>query len=121
MSKLKYDGIPVEINNMEYNLLFTVNVIDELEEHFEDDITSLKNWMLDGKKVRYKNLAYILYVLVKECIEIRKEDGKEAQDITLEKVRRHINTVNVGDYMLAITEAYIGSFLRTEEDEDPNK
>lgn len=120
---LKYKGEIVTINNKEYNILFTVNVIDNLEEHFKESISaeSLKKWLFKDKNIiNYHNLALILWTLVSENVEIKRFNKEECEDVQLEEVRMEINTVNADEYLVKIITAFLGSFKMGEED-CPNK
>lgn len=127
MSKLKPAGAKLTLNDKTYDLLFTVNVIDEIEDALSIDIDELKKAIfkdIKGSKqaqINYKNVSFIIYALIKENCEIRAENGEEIKPLELKQVKRLISNVNIGDCLEAITSAFMCSFLTESEEESPNE
>lgn len=113
---IKFNGAKLKLGKNEYNLLFNVNVIEELQNEFKGSINDLKKWVEDKQNI-YSNVGKIIKALVNEDVETRKEQGEEISQLSQKQVNRLINNINLGDCMLAITSAYLGSFLTDSEDE----
>lgn len=129
MSKLKAKGAKLTLGEKEYELLFTVNVIDEIEDELKIDIDEIKKAIFKAgdkentinSRINYQNVAFIIFSLVKENCEIRKDNGENINIPTLKQVKRMICNVNIGDCLVAITSAFMCSFLVEEDEENPNE
>lgn len=117
---IKFNGAKLKLGKNEYNLLFNVNVIEELQNEFNGSINDLKKWVEDKQNI-YSNVGKIIKALINEDIELRKEQGEEISQLSQKQVNRLINNINLGDCMMAITSAYLGSFLTDIEDEGENE
>ncbi len=130
MSDIRPAGAPLKFAGIKYELLFTVNVIDEVQDAFDIHIDDLITLLGDSKSRDFRrNVAKILTYLINEAILIKSDEtGEEPKLLTEEYVRRHLSNVNMSECFAAICSAYSLSFLRIakeeddigEEDEDPN-
>lgn len=124
MSDLREEGRKYNFCGHEYNLLMTVNVIDQIQERFDRSIMQLGELLDRNRLDFYGNVAAIMTILLNEAIEIENEkNGTDLPLFTEKKVRRHISNLNVIDAFVAISETYSLSFLKKEEDDisSPNR
>ena len=124
MSDLREEGRKYFFCGHEYNLLMTVNVIDQIQERFDLSIMQLSEVLDQKRRDFYGNVAAIMTILLNEAIEIENEkNGADLPMFTEQKVRRHISNMNVIDAFVAISETYSLSFLEKEEDDitSPNQ
>jgi hypothetical protein len=97
MSAIKDGRLPIELNGKEYHLLFSLNVIDEIQDKF-DGIDSLGEKM-SGKE-GFKNLRWLLTRLLNEGAE----DGAEA--LEEKDIGKMIHTGNFVEVKTAILKAF---------------
>lgn len=124
MSDLREEGRKYFFCGHEYNLLMTVNVIDQIQERFDLSIMQLSEVLDQKRRDFYGNVAAIMTILLNEAIEIENEkNGTDTPPFTEKRVRRHISNMNVIDAFVAISETYSLSFLEKEEDDitSPNQ
>lgn len=128
MRILKPVGEKFEFDDKVRHLLFNVNVIDEIQEHYDEYIVDVLNSMLDSKSKEnqrncYKKIAYILSVLLKEDIRLHNKNHPEDQweEITEEYIKEEILTNNnSGIIAMAIIKAFSGTMPQDEDEDDPN-
>ena len=87
MSDLRPKSIKIKLGGVEYGLRFSLNAIDEIQDHFDKSILDLGDIMKDERK-HFKNTAYILSVLINEEIDFQNE--------TLSEKLPHIDEVFIG-------------------------
>ena len=119
MSVLRPKGIPCEVAGVERNLLFTLAVVDDLEDHYDLPIESIVNQLTDERQV-YKTLGYVLTALINDEIASRNySEGRQDPLLTEEDIRWSVDVRDTGRLARAIMQAYGYSFPEAEE-EDPN-
>lgn len=119
MQSLKEQGRKFVFAGKEYELLFTVNVIDEIQDKFDIDINNLKDLFETGSRKFYSNTAKVLTILINESIEIKNETAEEKEELLKESyVRRHVSNANVFDAFGAIVDAYSLSYMQRDEDSE---
>ncbi len=102
MSDLRPKGTKIKLGKNEYGMRFTINAIDDIQEHFEISIEDLTTLFKDSK-TRFKNLKYLLALLINEDIDcIKDETGEEIPHVDERYVGRHIDSNNMKDIMEAI-------------------
>ncbi|RZT00900.1 hypothetical protein [Cuneatibacter caecimuris] len=127
MSDIRRAGAPYQYKGKEYELVMTVNVIDQIQETFDIHINEISKIIGDMKsRSFYKNIASIITIMLNEAIEIQNEEnGEKNTPINEAEVRRYITNVNINDAFMAIANAYSLAFLMKEEDDigenDPNR
>lgn len=117
MSAIKDGRLPIELNGREFHLLFSLNVIDEMQDHFGS--FDKLNEVLSGKE-SIKNLRWLLTLLINEGAG----DGEDP--LTEKQVGHMIHTGNLGEVKDAIFRAFaMGNSgtaeppdVEDEEDED---
>lgn len=120
MGDMNYIGAPLKFMGHEYHLMFTVNVIDEVQDRFDIDITDIKDVIgrTAERKLR-KNVGTVLTILLNGAIDIENEERKDKLPNMNERmVCRHINELNFVDCYNAVVSAYTGSFYHLQKDED---
>jgi len=120
MSDLRPKGTKIKLGKEEYGLRFTLNAIDDIQDHFDMPIEDLKT-LFDDSKTRFKNLKYLLTLLINEDIDcIKDEMGEEKAHVDERFVGRHINSNNMREIMSTVLKAFSSSLPETEGDEIPN-
>ena len=121
MSDLKPKGTKIKLGKEEYGLRFTLNAIDDIQDHFDMAIEDL-NKLFDDSKTRFKNLKYLLTLLINEDIDCVKDDtGEEKSHVDERFIGRHIDSRNMQEIMGTILKAFTSSTPEADEDEVPNE
>lgn len=97
MSAIKDGRLPIELNGREYHLLFSLNVIDEMQDKFGS--FDKLNEVLSGKD-SIKNIRWLLTLLINEGA------GEGEEPLTEKQVGHMIHTGNFGDVKNAIFRAF---------------
>ena len=106
MSALKPKGEKIKLGNNEYGMRFTLNAIDDIQDHFNIGISEL-NKLFAEERDRIKNLRYLLTVLINEDIDcVNDETGSNIQHVDEKYVGRHIHAANIADVMSAVYRAF---------------
>jgi hypothetical protein len=127
MRILKPVGIEIDIDGKDRHLLFNVNVIDELQEHFDLYIGDILNALLDSQdkekqKAFYDSIAFILAVLLNEDVRIHNKNNPNDpwEKITEEYLKEEVLTNSTSATItLEILKSFNGTLPKSEED-DPN-
>ncbi len=120
MSDLRPKGTKIKLGKEEYGLRFTLNAIDDIQDHFDMAIEDL-NKLFDDSKTRFKNLKYLLTLLINEDIDcVKDETGEEIPHVDERYVGRHIDSNNMKEIMGTILRAFTASTPEVDEDEAPN-
>lgn len=115
MSDLRPKPYKIALGGQEFGLLFSLNSIDEIQDHFDIPISKLYDLFQDERTI-FKNLRYLLTVLINEAID-DEENGRPHVD---EKwVGRKITTTNFKKLTNAILHAFAEGSPKSDE-EDPN-
>ena len=106
---------PVEIvfGNKTYRCFFTLNCLDEVQEHFDKALSEIIDVILDQRHSA-RNIRYILTLLLNESMD---SEG----DFTEEDIGKAIEYRNFDYYFGKVIET-LGASLpdESEEDSDPN-
>lgn len=126
MRILKPKGEEITIEDRTYCLLFNINAIDEIQEHFDKPIDVVLNEVIDvrdseNKKQSYNKLTYILAVLINQDVERhnRKHEDKWeklSEDWLKEEIITSVTSIKI---LAVILRAFNGS-VETGDNEDPN-
>lgn len=120
MSDLRPRGIPIVLDGVERHLLFTLNIIDELQDKYGKTIHDIID-ELTRADVAQHTLRDIVTVLLND--EARREERKGRNEkypmVTERDVGDMIGMDNYYQITAAILLAY-GISLPEPEDEDPN-
>lgn len=119
MSDLKPKGKKINLGGKEYGLRFTLNAIDDIQDHFNIAIEDLGKLFSDSK-TRIKNLRYLLTLLINEDIDcVKDETGEEIAHVDERFVGRHIDAQNMQSMMMAIMNSFTAG-TPTSDEESPN-
>ncbi len=120
MSVLRPKGIPCEVAGVERHLLFTLAVVDDLEDHYDLPVESVVEMLTDERKV-YRVLSYVLTALINDEIAARNyAEGKNEPAITEEEIKWSVDVRDTGRLARAVMQAYGYSFPEADEGQDPN-
>lgn len=115
MRILKPEGTLLEIEDLELQLLFTADVIDDVQDHFDNDIVSLLNSMRKDPRKGYKTMTYTFMSLINSAIERQK---LERAPFTYEEISK---TYITNATAITIIPFIISIFNNdTPNNEDPN-
>jgi len=128
MRILRPKGEMINIDDKDRRLLFTINVIDELQETFNLPVSKIISKLFsdeeDDTLTSFALLRTILTVLINDDVELYNEENEEKRELVTEKyVGRKITYTNVAEVSLKVLNAYKRSLgiLKDEEDDDsPN-
>jgi hypothetical protein len=127
MRILKPVGTEIDIDGKERHLLFNINVIDELQEHFDMYIGDILNSLLERQdkekqKAFYDTVVCILTVLLNEDVRLHNKHNPSDpwENITEEYLKEEVLTNSTSATItLEILKSFNGS-LPKNEDDDPN-
>lgn len=119
MSDLRPRGEPVVLDGQERRFLFTLNVVNELQDKYEKSIhgiiTDLINEEAPGNMLRD-----LVVVLLNDEAEREERKGRETQGrVTEREVGEMIGMDNYWEVMTALLKAY-GLSMPKAEDDYPN-
>ena len=97
MSAIKDGRLPIELNGKEFHLLFSLNVLDEMQDRFGGFDTLAE--VLSGKE-SIKNLRWLLTLLLNEGA------GEGEEPLTEKQVGHMIHTGNFDEVRTAIFRAF---------------
>lgn len=116
MSDLRPKPRKIELGGKEFGLLFSINAIDDIQDHFDIPIASLIDLLRDERKI-FKNLRYLLTVLINEAID----DEENGQPHVEERwVGRKITPENIHGLSESILQAFSEGSPEVEDEEIPN-
>lgn len=121
MSELRPLGASLELAGVERSLLFTLNAIEALEEHFDISLHDIIGSLVGQEAIiseRAKRIRYILTVLLED--ERKRElffNKKELPQYTEEEVGWLITAEDQASALSAIVEAYLDSMPKKKGDE----
>jgi hypothetical protein len=118
MSDLNPRATKIKLGGKEYGMRFTLNAIDDIQDHFDIPISELFELFNDEKK-NIKALRYLLTLLINEDIDAQNDRGTMTGEYLTERyVGRYIDSTNMVDVMNAVLSTFSGSL--PDGDESPN-
>lgn len=122
MKSFKQKGAKLCLFDRDWELNYTVNVIDELQDHFDINIGTDGIAPLKGDKFQDKdfldNVAYIITALINEQLEIENESLTEKKPLyDLKMVKRRIGKHNWQEFYNVAASAYTLSWMDKDEDD----
>lgn len=128
MGVLKQQGIPLTLGGREFQLLFTLNAIDAIQDAIQDAsggknvVDALSAMFSDDQKEMAGAVKTVLAALLNDDVERwnwkHPEDKKDG--VTEQEVGWMVDIDNLNDVRYAILKAYHISMPEPEEDADPN-
>ena len=115
MSDLKPTGAKIKLGDKEYPLLFDINAIDDIQDHFDIPIAQISDLLKDERKA-YKTLKYLLTVLINEGLDDAENGEKH---VTENFVGRKITPANMGELKDGILASFVDSTPKITDD-SPN-
>lgn len=120
MSDLKPKGVTIKLGNEEYGMRFTLNAIDDIQDHFDIAVSEISKLFEDEKK-QIKNVIYLLKVLINEDIDCKNDEtGENRPHVDERFVGRHIDVSNLKSTIAAIYGSFTAGAPECEDD-DPNQ
>ena len=120
MSDLRPTPHKIKLGGEEFGLLFSINAIDEIQDHFDIPISKLTDVLKDQRAI-FKNLKYILTVLINEGID---DEENERRHVEERWVGRKITANNIQsltkDILLAFSEGSPEADPEGDEEDAPN-
>ncbi len=120
MSDLRPVGVSIDIEGVERHLLFTLNAIDEIQEHYDMELQEIMDKITDKGRAS-DVLRFVFLALLND--EADREAAKGNNDLKKysEKETGWLITLdNQLEILIKILEAY-GASLPNMEDDDPNR
>lgn len=119
MSDMQPKGIKIQINGEEYGMRFTLNAIDDIQEHFDIPIDELAGLFADPRR-RIANIRYLLALLINEEIDCENDNGAKRARVDERFIGRHITTGNMQNMIASIYAAFNNGSPVANEDDVPN-
>ena len=117
MSDLNPKSSVITINGQEYGMRFTINAIDDIQEHFNIPISELTAVMSDERH-SIRNLRYLITVLINEDIDIKNDAGANISHVSERYIGRYINSSNMRDFIKSVYECFSDGSPKGEEQDD---
>lgn len=120
MSDLKPAGDRIRLGKNDYKLLFSLNVVDDIQDKFDIAVSELPKLMQEPK-TQIKNILKLLAMLVNEGIDYDNDmDGGNRPHIDARFVGRYIDANNVGELKSKILNSMVNGIPKHEDDDVPN-
>ena len=110
MSDLNPKPVEIEYKGKVYKCLFTLNCIDEVQEHFDASLTDVINMIADGKQTA-RNVRFLVTLLLNESVDAKGEEFDEMD------VGAAIDIRNFNYYCMRVLEA-LGVSLPDDDGDD---
>jgi len=115
MSLLKPQGVKITLGDKEYELLFTLNAIDQIQEESGATLQEAVGALTDPDAV-VKTLRMMTRILVNDYLERTEQENPEY--LTDKTVGWLVTLENQGDVLVKILKAYGLSMPEGEDDEE---
>jgi len=117
MSDLQPKPTTITLGGKEYGLLFTINVIDAVQDKFDIAISQLADLMRDDRKT-FKVLRFLLAEMINEAID---DAGNGEKHVDERAVGRKITPANMGNLSEAVLAAFTSSAPANDDEQaSPN-
>lgn len=117
MSDLNTKSNTITINGQEYGMRFTINAIDDIQDHFDIPISDLSSVMSDERH-SIRNLRYLITVLINEDIDIKNDAGANIPHVNERYIGRYINSSNMSDFIKSVYGCFTDGSPKSEEKDD---
>lgn len=116
MSDMKPKHATVTLGGKEYGLLFSVNAIDEIQDHFDIPISELTK-LLQNERTAFKAVRFLLTTLINEAID----DAESGEPHVNERfIGRKIDVTKMNDFKIGIFKSMTNGIPEPDEDDIPN-
>lgn len=119
MGSMNPRGIAVEFEGEVRHLLFTLNVIDEIQTEYDKTIHEVIQDLTEGDVYDGQLRRLVTILLNDEARRSAKKDEK-IEKVTESDVGDMIGLDNYNDVLVSLLKAYGISLPEPEEDDDPN-
>jgi len=99
MSDLQPKLYKIMLGGQEFGLLFSINAIDDIQDHYDIPISHLIE-LLNDERDTFKNLRYILTVLINEGIDDEENDRPHVEERWVGRKITAGNIHELGDSIL---------------------
>lgn len=117
MSDLRPTGEPIMLDGEERHLLFTLNAVDALQDHFDCSLEEIIDKVTD-KREAAKTMRYAVMVLLNDEADRTEDAGLKRY--TEQEVGWLISQENLTEVTIAMLKAYGLSLPEPDEFESPN-
>lgn len=128
MRILKPVGEEIEFDSKVRHLLFNVNVIDDVQEHFDMYIVDVLNSIFevedkDVQRKSYDTLSYVLSSLLNEDVRIHNKNNPSDQweEITEDFIKEEVLTNGNSPVFASLVLKSFNESLPKHEEDDPNQ
>jgi hypothetical protein len=123
MSDLNPTNTIIKLNGKEYGMRFTINSIDAIQDHFDIEIINLPEVLKNNKTV-FRNIRYVLTVLINEGIDCHNDEtGENNPHVDEAFVGRNLDLSNIAGLRKDVYKSLSDGIPKTdstEGDENPN-
>ena len=121
MSDLRPRGIPVLVNGEERHLLFTLNIIDEIQDRYEKTLSEVLD-DITNEDISGHMLRDVLIMLLNDEVERERhrDPGSDLSEVTEQEAGWLIGLDNRFALVASVLKAY-GVSLPEPGDDDPNQ
>ncbi len=121
MSDLRPRGIPILVNGEERHLLFTLNIIDEIQDRYEKTLAEVLD-DITNEDVSGHMLRDVLVMLLNDEVarEKYRDPSSTLKEITEQEAGWLVGLDNRFTLIASVLKAY-GISLPEPEDDDPNR
>lgn len=121
MSDMNPKPIEIEFGGKTYGVTFNINVIDDVQTHFNTPLSEIYSLLADEVNA-CGNIRYILTALLNDAIEAQAYiTGEKIPRLTEHEVGRKIDIHNLGYFQNKVFESFGISMPELNEDDDiPN-
>ena len=120
MRDLLPTGAPVDIGGKTRRFIFNLNVVDELQEHYDEPLSTVMAKLFSDDQDRNEYLKTVVTVLINEDVAIHNDESSDKWDfVDTKSVGRMITIKNRWPIMQAIMQAYTEGLPEVEKDENP--
>ncbi len=107
MRELAPKGVEINFDGYDRRFLFTLNVIDELQEEHDKPITEILKEAVDLEAKNHDMLISVVTALVNEDVEIHNEEtGDNWKKVDKKYISRKITYNNLQEIILAIIDTF---------------
>ena len=113
MRELRPKGVPINFDGYDRHFLFTINVIDELQEEYDKPIIEILTEAANIDVKNHSTLISVVTALVNEDVEIHNEEtGENWPKVDKKYISRKITINNIDKIIAAITKSFVSGCER---------
>lgn len=116
MSDMNPKATKIILNGKEYGLRFTLNAIDDIQDHFNTPIENITE-LFENTKTSIKAIRYLLTVLINEDIDYKNDiNGTNEPHLDERQIGRMITAQNMKEMVQAILSSFSSSVPESDDD-----